>query len=173
MGTMLKIKESTEQMLEEIFWLKTRKGADNECWPWVGVKDQRGYGQIHANGKRIKATCFSWELFHGAKFPSAMEACHSCDNPNCVNPKHIWPGTHRENMLDAAKKQRLFIPPRPKTRDQRPVVTHCYRGHEYSEENTYLTRRGAKVCKICRKMAYTKHDRKRRQTIKSSKGGES
>lgn len=149
--------------IAERFWAKVERRSDSECWPWLGATDQNGYGQMYVNGHNRKATKIAWELFNAADFPDGKDACHSCDNPNCVNPRHIWPGTHKENMVDARAKGRLSpIEKFARTRDQLPPKTFCPHGHEYTEENTYVTPRGTKVCLICRRKSYAKYDTKRR-----------
>lgn len=62
------------------------------------------------NGVTIPAARIAWSLFRGIPFPEDKLACHSCDNPSCVNPEHVWPGTHKDNMQDALLKGRLKIP---------------------------------------------------------------
>lgn len=75
------------------------------CWEWTGHLDRDGYGIFWKEGKNRRASQVSYELFVGP-FPFRMLACHSCDNPSCVNPKHIWPGTHGDNHKDRNRKGR-------------------------------------------------------------------
>ena len=101
----------SKRTLEDTFWAKTdRRGAD-ECWPWLGTHNHKGYGHIvrrRVSGRRYyKATHVSWSIRHCQPFPADKMACHSCDNPSCVNPDHIWPGTAAENAADMLKKGRL------------------------------------------------------------------
>lgn len=89
---------------EELFWTKVQKG--DGCWIWTGAKERHGYGHFRAQGKDIRAHRYAWELHYGQPFPAGMEAMHTCDNKGCVNPAHIRPGTHHENMLDCKAKDR-------------------------------------------------------------------
>lgn len=78
----------------------------NGCWNWVGKsKFEGGYGCIHLLGHRTGAHRAAWMLYRGA-IPSGMCVCHSCDNPNCCNPEHLFLGTHADNMKDRNKKGR-------------------------------------------------------------------
>jgi hypothetical protein len=76
-----------------------------ECWEWTGGKNRSGYGKFYRDGKHIAAHRASFELFK-AELPSGKFICHSCDNPWCVNPLHLWPGTPKENMKDMVIKKR-------------------------------------------------------------------
>lgn len=97
----------TPYSLEQRFWQHTDRRGTNECWPWTGPVNSKGYGQLQVSRhKRRTATRFSWELKNGAPFPQDKLACHRCDNPRCVNPNHIWPGTPRDNHNDAVAKGR-------------------------------------------------------------------
>lgn len=80
----------------------------NDCWEWTGRKDKDGYGRTRYNVKpyrSCRASKMSYELFIGP-FPEGMQACHKCDNPSCVRPSHIFPGTQSDNMRDAVAKNR-------------------------------------------------------------------
>jgi hypothetical protein len=88
------------------FFKHVIKGNNDECWLWKGAKNPAGYGRFGLPGnKRIYAHRFSYELIYG-KIPDKLYVCHHCDKPSCVNPKHLWVGTHQENMKDMVKKGR-------------------------------------------------------------------
>lgn len=88
-----------------------KQGQIDECWPWAGRLSTHGYGvfgvYLKGRGSRnIRAHRGYWELYHGSRFPDGMFACHSCDNPACINPNHIWPGTPKQNTADMDRKGR-------------------------------------------------------------------
>lgn len=74
------------------------------CWPWTARKNAKGYGVFKATGE-VSAHRVSWVLFRGA-IPAEMFVCHRCDNPSCVNPDHLFLGTHDDNMRDMVDKGR-------------------------------------------------------------------
>lgn len=85
------------------FWEKVEK--TETCWNWKAHKLKKGYGHFHSKGKEILAHRYSYEL-HKGKIPENLFVLHSCDNPSCVNPEHLWLGTKKDNRTDCESKGR-------------------------------------------------------------------
>lgn len=79
--------------------------ADNGCWNWVGTVHHDGYGVFGHNGKSVRSHRASYE-YHVGNIPSGMLVCHTCDNPLCINPDHLFVGTASDNAKDMIKKGR-------------------------------------------------------------------
>lgn len=84
-------------------WLKDKH---SDCWIWSAAIDTCGYGIIGLNSKTIHAHRMSWMLKNDKVIPDGMCVCHTCDNPPCVNPDHLFLGSHRDNRDDAIRKGR-------------------------------------------------------------------
>jgi hypothetical protein len=93
--------------LEEKFNQYVLKG--NGCWEWQWLKDKNGYGLLPYAGKQYRAHVVSLELHGNPVTKENPIACHTCDNPSCVNPSHLYPGTYKTNsqdMIDRGRSQK-------------------------------------------------------------------
>lgn len=85
------------------FWSKVDKSG--ECWTWQASRNANGYGTFKLDRKAILAHRFAWLVANGT-IPVGLLVCHSCDNPPCCNPAHLWVGTVADNARDMAAKGR-------------------------------------------------------------------
>lgn len=88
------------------FWAKVRKS--DRCWEWTARLDD-GYGSLSIAGRTMGAHRYSYEL-HIGPIPDGLYVCHRCDNRKCVNPEHLFLGTHQDNMADMYSKGRRPAP---------------------------------------------------------------
>lgn len=118
------------------FWRYVNK--TDTCWLWTGSAS-RGYGAFTVSVGRtgVSAYRYAYELLVGP-IPNGLELDHLCRVRQCVNPAHLEPVTHRENLMRGA----TIIA-------KHAAQTHCLHGHPFDEANTY-TKRGARECRACR-----------------------
>ena len=116
-----------------------RPVSDAPCWQWA--KNPKGrYGQFSVGKQKgISAHRASYELFNGP-IPAGLTVDHLCRNTRCVNPAHLEAVTQRVNTL----------------RGTGPIAvnaakTHCDHGHELTDANTYIDKRGARCCRPCQR----------------------
>lgn len=161
-GQPLTEKSNREMLTHERFWCHVDIKEAHQCWNWKGStrsEDGVPYGRFWVGGKHMSAHRYSWMMQYG-DFPSGgdirgMCVCHTCDNPLCVNPAHLFIGTHTANMQDKISKGRCG----------QAAKTHCPKGHEYTKENTYVTRRGGRQCRTCTRL----REQERREKLKQQK----
>lgn len=124
--------------LKERFEEKVTPEPNTGCWLWTACGTTDGYGQIKVGKDMVRAHRVAWTLYRGA-IPDGMHILHRCDTPPCVNPDHLYLGTHQQNMKDRSSRGRHWCLKK----------THCLRGHRFSKENTYRAKNGSRHCRIC------------------------
>jgi len=100
--------------VEGRFWSKIQKlsQANGGCWIWLGGFNDKGYGVLH-NNRTCYAHRYSWELVYGPIKSQLAFVCHTCDNPKCVNPNHLFLGDNNDNVQDKVSKGRQARGHRP------------------------------------------------------------
>lgn len=125
------------------FFSKIIIGRITDCWYWNAAKDPNGYGRIGIQGKTYLPHRISWYFFN-KELDKDICVCHTCDNPSCVNPTHLFLGTRDDNNKDCKDKGR--------NSNGNVIKTHCKNGHEFNKENTYYRiSNNSKYCKVCRR----------------------
>jgi hypothetical protein len=120
------------------------------CTLWLGSSNKEGYGRIGVSGRSELATHAALRVA-GREVPRGMLACHTCDNPYCINPDHLYVGTHQDNMRDMVRKRRGTL-----------ARTHCPQGHPYSGKNLRINAHGYRTCLTCTQAASRKSYEARR-----------
>lgn len=99
------IRELTEKE-KKSFWAKVDIRGPDECWNWkASLVGPLGYGQFRVRPRTVRSNRIVALLTFG-EAPVEMDVLHNCDNPKCCNPKHLFFGTHQDNMDDKASKGR-------------------------------------------------------------------
>lgn len=133
---------------EERFSSKVDRSGD--CWLWTGYLKPNGYASFYPGGGRsvqkVYAHRFAYEMASGTAIPEGMEIDHTCSVRHCVNPAHLALVTRSQN-IERRNAANGWTPLSERT--PRPPKTHCLRGHEFNDENTYVWR-GYRYCKTCR-----------------------
>lgn len=127
------------------------KQAPNGCWLWTGECNQRGYGRVrNSSGGKTVAHRVVYELLVGP-IDAGLSLDHLCRNHSCVNPSHLEPVEHRENVLRGASFSAVNA-----------AKTVCDHGHDLSGANLILRANGGRRCRACaREHKRTYRQRKR------------
>ncbi len=123
--------------------LTSRVDAVGPCWLWTGTIDRDGYGRVTVNQRQWRAHRYVWTQLVG-DIPEGMTLDHLCRERSCVNPDHLEVVTPGENVRRGVGGK--------VTGAKNAAKTHCYKGHEYTPENTYRQPgTNKRQCKECRR----------------------
>lgn len=136
----------TPRMLPNEIFVYTEIDPETGCWWWNGAKNKRGYGTAKQDGKTVQAHRLTYKLLV-ENVDDVLVMDHLCRNPSCVNPHHLEPVTHAENIRRGRSANR--------------EKTHCNNGHPYDEVNTVVIS-GRRRCRTCKKANDAKLREKRR-----------
>ena len=126
-------KKYVTKKLEKRFQLKTKKSK--KCWEWLGAINSDGYGNIRIHKRTVSAHRVAF--FIKNRFIKGL-VLHSCNNPGCVNPRHLSTGTQSDNMRHKILSGHCI----------HANKTECPRGHKYDKKNTRVYR-GKRHCRTC------------------------
>lgn len=104
--------DTADEKVGKRFATYTAKAGPDDCWEWTGPKVRSGHGQVW-DGKRNVAA-HRYALAASGVNVDGLLACHRCNNPGCVNPAHLYAGTHQDNINDAIAAGHKFGNPAPK-----------------------------------------------------------
>lgn len=137
-----KTRPPIDRFLAKVEWSDQRYNG-TRCLVWIGSTDLHGYGHFRvSNSYRSSAHRWSYKHWVG-QIPEGLVIDHLCRNTSCVNPVHLEPVTHAENV-------RRGIAPEI-TRARHRKRTHCVHGHEFTPENTHFRKDGvsSRTCRAC------------------------
>jgi hypothetical protein len=129
----------------------------NDCWIYKGYKS-KGYGQFMMAGERIYAHRYSFQVYRG-DIPKGYFICHTCDNPPCINPDHLFLGTQKDNVRDMISKGRK--------KNQFSDLTKCKLGHDFTDSNTKKVK-GGRSCRICQNRLLKEHRERKKHHAESA-----
>lgn len=158
--------EEWTRMLAQ-FWIYAERRRPDECWPWNGqtVRDNRGTIRMSGVGNLV-APRVSFAVANG-RWPDLL-ICHSCDNPNCVNPSHLWEGSSAQNTRDAIDKGRWRLWEHQEHKKIKPPIPAvCGHGHKMTPANTTPDRR-CRACRVARVTQAKRRKAMREGTVKTS-----
>lgn len=169
---------SISQRFEALYMPEPNTG----CWLWLGdCTAPLGVDRprFWLNGKRVSAHRFSFQHFNGP-IPEGLLVCHRCNTPMCVNPDHLYAGTHKDNSADMMRAGRhvsqitpnftaLMVERLRPSVERRRAATHCKRGHPLEGHNLVIGTDGGRGCRTCRQTLQRGYARIKRAKLRSAR----
>ncbi len=132
--------KTLEELWEKI--LSLRWITESGCWRYLGCTNSRGYGQIHFLGKQYEVHRISAVINLGLDINNKREQSNHkeiCQYHDCFNPDHLYKGNNSTNAIDTVRNKT----------HRESKKTHCPKGHEYNDKNTWISPNGWRQCRIC------------------------
>src|SRR5436190_1955012 len=137
----------TRRPVADRFWEKVDKNGSDGCWVWTGACHPVGHGRFNVGDQTtVYAHRWAWIAANGP-VPDGLVLHHKCFNPPCVNPDHLEPVTHGENLRAGPRGPAFELSRR----------THCPQGHEYTPENTVRRKGWGRACRECDRIASSRY----------------
>ena len=146
--------------LSERFWSKVDKNGPitkpelRPCWLWTACKDGGGYGRFIID-KQIYGTHNVAYTLEVGPVPVGLELDHLCRVRHCVNPKHLEPVTHQENVVRGDAMKTVVHAGAVRNAKRRAAAT-CWQGHLFDEKNTHIRENGTRQCRTCHRLRIQK-----------------
>ena len=134
--------------IEDRFFEKVKK--TKTCWIWIASLYPNNYGKFWIkDNKSIGAHRFSWEL-HNGSIINKLQVLHKCDNPSCVNPKHLFLGTQLDNMRDKVKKKRHVVLKGEEVKTSKLTIAQVKKIRDLYSKGNITQKELSKQFKVCR-----------------------
>jgi len=139
------------------FWAKVSVRGPGECWEWTAAKFRKGYGSFYClgfgRGKVHGAHRVSWAIAN-ERVPR-RQVLHTCDNKVCVNPSHLYEGTHADNMRDARERGTVSRSARKLTDVDVSLIRYCRQlGFSVRKLAVYFPVSRSSISRICTGVSY-------------------
>jgi hypothetical protein len=146
-----------KNLIKRVIPSQTKSWNGFPCLEWTGTLDKDGYAQVSHKDRRYRVARLVASLYLDFDINSPKLVCHHCDNRKCIEHRHFFIGTARQNTIDAYKKGKLIhlLSARNSNRDKE----FCKRGHPFSGDNLTI-RQGTRFCKACQKFHNDKRNQK-------------
>lgn len=161
-GNLHEVRGLNNTPFEERLWIQTDKDGPvpehapelGQCWIWTGTINNKGYGAIKRDDKVVGAHRAAYELLVGP-IPKGLDLDHLCRNPPCINPSHMEPVTHRENVMRGVGACALNA-----------RKTECKHGHSFNDPKNLGINAWGRFCRECQRQRY--HEKKLQDAVSSA-----